>query len=96
MADIRAFAAIRPRKGLEARIAALPYDVYNTEEAREIVNREPLSFLRIDRAETSFPREEEAAVMKTEFIRQHGICFGKGSREGISCRRIRHVITCMV
>ncbi len=60
MADIRAFAAIRPRKGLEARIAALPYDVYNTEEAREIVNREPLSFLRIDRAETSFPREEEA------------------------------------
>src|SRR5699024_4504472 len=38
-----------------ARVAALPYDVYSREEAKREVEREPLSFLRIDRAETQFP-----------------------------------------
>lgn len=55
MADVKPFKAIRPRNGLEDRIAALPYDVYNREEAKREVTREPLSFLRIDRAETQFP-----------------------------------------
>ena len=54
MAKIIPFKAIRPQKGLESKIAALPYDVYNREEAKEVVKREPLSFLRIDRAETQF------------------------------------------
>ena len=54
MADVKPFKAIRPRKGLEDRIAALPYDVYSREEAKREVMREPLSFLRIDRAETQF------------------------------------------
>lgn len=58
MADIRAFAAFRPKKGLERQTAALPYDVYNTQEAREVVEKEPLSFLKIDRAETAFSREK--------------------------------------
>lgn len=35
-------------------MAALPYDVYNREEACREVAREPLSFLKIDRAETQF------------------------------------------
>ncbi len=54
MAKIRPFNAIRPAKGLEDRIAALPYDVYNRAEAKEAVKGNVLSFLRIDRAETSF------------------------------------------
>lgn len=54
MAEIKPFRAIRPKKGLEARIAALPYDVYSSEEARKEVEREPYSFLKIDRAETQF------------------------------------------
>lgn len=54
MADVKPFKAIRPAKGLEHRIAALPYDVYNREEAKAEVEKEPLSFLRIDRAETQF------------------------------------------
>ena len=37
MASIRAFAAIRPRKDLTERIAALPYDVYSREEAKKEV-----------------------------------------------------------
>ena len=54
MAQIRPFQCIRPREELVSRIAALPYDVYNREEAKKEVSREPLSFLRIDRAETQF------------------------------------------
>ena len=60
MADIKPFKAIRPRKGLERQIAALPYDVYSREEAKREVEKEPLSFLRIDRAETLFPDNVDA------------------------------------
>lgn len=54
MAEIRPFRAYRPAPGLEGRIAALPYDVYNREEACEAVRANPDSFLAIDRAETGF------------------------------------------
>lgn len=57
MATIKSFKSIRPVKGYEEKIAALPYDVYNREEAYEIVKKEPLSFLRIDRAETQFDKD---------------------------------------
>lgn len=55
MATIRPFQGIRPQIEYAQKIAALPYDVYSSEEAREIVEKEPLSFLRVDRAETNFP-----------------------------------------
>lgn len=57
MADIRPFRAFRPQKGLEEKIAALPYDVYNREEACRVVRENPDSFLAIDRAETGFGPE---------------------------------------
>ena len=57
MAEIRPFSAYRPAPGRESRIAALPYDVYNREEAAEIVRKNPDSFLAIDRAETGFGNE---------------------------------------
>ena len=59
MAEIRAFRGIRPAAGKEADIAALPYDVYNREEARKSVEGKPLTFLRIDRAETQLPEETD-------------------------------------
>lgn len=52
MANISPFLCIRPREDLADKIAALPYDVYNREEAKEVVQRQPYSFLKIDRAET--------------------------------------------
>lgn len=55
MALIRPFQGVRPAKELASSIAALPYDVYNREEARDVVKNNPLSFLKIDRAETLFP-----------------------------------------
>lgn len=54
MAIMKPFSAYRPAKGLEAEIAALPYDVYNRKEAVEVVRQNPGSFLAIDRAETQF------------------------------------------
>ena len=55
MAEIRPFIGIRPQRGKAAAVAALPYDVYNREEATKYVKEHPESFLRIDRAETQFP-----------------------------------------
>ncbi len=55
MADIIPFRALRPRTDLAKKIAALPYDVYNRNEAREAVKEDEYTFLRIDRPETQFP-----------------------------------------
>ena len=55
MATIKPFIGIRPSKEKASCIAALPYDVYSSEEARKVVENDSLSFLRIDRPETQFP-----------------------------------------
>ncbi|MDF2542807.1 MAG: hypothetical protein K0S47_2525 [Herbinix sp.] len=57
MADVKPFFCIRPDQRVAARVAALPYDVYNRNEALQEVVREPLSFLKIDRAETQFDEQ---------------------------------------
>lgn len=57
MAQIRPFKAVRPKSELADKIAARPYDVYSSSEARKIVESNPFSFLKIDRAETQFPEE---------------------------------------
>lgn len=54
MPKVTPFQGIRPTPELASRIAALPYDVYNRKEACLEVQKEPLSFLKIDRAETQF------------------------------------------
>lgn len=54
MASIRPFKAYRPEPALADKCAALPYDVFNSKEARVEVEKEPLSFLAIDRPETQF------------------------------------------
>jgi uncharacterized protein (DUF1015 family) len=55
MATVKPFLCIRPKEDVAGRVAALPYDVYNRKEAKLEVEREPLSFLKVDRAETGFP-----------------------------------------
>lgn len=59
MPVIRPFRGVRPAPDKASAIAALPYDVYNRKEAKEVVKRNPLSFLKIDRAETQFPDETD-------------------------------------
>jgi uncharacterized protein (DUF1015 family) len=55
MSDIRPFRALRPRPELAARIAAPPYDVVNTVEARRIAEGNPLCFLHVSRPEIDLP-----------------------------------------
>ncbi|MDR2939145.1 MAG: DUF1015 family protein [Clostridiales bacterium] len=64
---IKPFKAIRPRKGLAEKIAALPYDVMSSSEAREIAKNNPYSFLHIDKAEIDLDESidiYDAAVYK--------------------------------
>ena len=51
MAVFRPFKAIRPVPDKAAAVAALPYDVMNSDEAREMVKGNPYSFLHVDKAE---------------------------------------------
>ena len=56
MALYRAFQAFRPEKSKQALIPALPYDVMNSDEAKEMVKDNPYSFLHIDKAEIDLPK----------------------------------------
>ncbi|MBR1931988.1 MAG: DUF1015 domain-containing protein [Lachnospiraceae bacterium] len=90
MANIRPFRAYRPKEGMEAKIAALPYDVYNRQEACAVVEKNPDSFLAIDRAETQFGPEvdtyapevyEKAAgllhdrIRRGDFVQEEKPCY---------------------
>lgn len=57
MAIIKSFKALRPVQNLASKIAALPYDVMNSEEAREMVKDNEYSFLHVDRAEVNLSKE---------------------------------------
>ena len=51
MAVFRPFQAVRPVPALADKVAALPYDVMSSKEAREMVAGNPHSFLHVDKAE---------------------------------------------
>lgn len=55
MAKIKAFKAFRPAKNLAVKVAARPYDVLNSEEARQEAEGNQYSFLRITKSEIEFP-----------------------------------------
>lgn len=51
MVKVSPFKAIRPKETIADKLASLPYDVLNTQEARELGRENPFSFLHIDKAE---------------------------------------------
>lgn len=51
MAIVRPFRAIRPAEEKAKDVAALPYDVMSSDEARKMVIGNPYSFLHVDKAE---------------------------------------------
>ena len=55
MALIKPFRGLRPTVDLASHVATLPYDVMNTEEAREMAAGNPYSFLHVSRAEIDLP-----------------------------------------
>lgn len=57
MAQVRPFKAVRPNEKLVAKVAALPYDVMTSDEARDMVKDNPYSFLHVDKAEIDLVRD---------------------------------------
>jgi uncharacterized protein (DUF1015 family) len=57
MAALVPFRALRPTPESAARVAAVPYDVVNTEEAAALAEGNPLSFLHVSRAEIGLARD---------------------------------------
>lgn len=55
MAIIRPFNALRPPPERAAQVAAVPYDVVNTAEARALASGNPWSFLHVSRPEIDLP-----------------------------------------
>ena len=51
MSQIRPFRAWRPRRDVASQVASPPYDVMNSEEARAMVEGNPLSFLHVVKPE---------------------------------------------
>ena len=59
MLRINPFEALRPTRGYESQVASVPYDVVNTEEARQLAANNPHSFLHIVRAEIDMPEDTD-------------------------------------
>jgi len=55
MSQIKPFRAYRPQPTLAKRVASVPYDVINTEEARQLAEGNPVSFLHVGRPEIDVP-----------------------------------------
>jgi uncharacterized protein (DUF1015 family) len=55
MSALHAFRALRPDPAAATRVASVPYDVVNTEEARALATSNPLSFLHVTRSEIDLP-----------------------------------------
>ena len=57
MAVVRPFRALRPEADAASAVAAVPYDVVSTDEARTLAAGNPLSFLHVSRSEIDLPPE---------------------------------------
>jgi hypothetical protein len=55
MVSFRAFPAWRPPAALASRVAAVPYDVVDRDEARQLAAGEPLSLLHVTRPDIDLP-----------------------------------------
>ena len=55
MSVIKPFKGLRPKKQYAEKVASHPYDVINSEEAREIAAGNPLSFLHVNKPEIDLP-----------------------------------------
>ncbi len=82
MAILKPFKAVRPKDEYASVVGALPYDVMNSEEAREMVKDKPYSFLHVDKAEVDLPQGidiysaevYEKAKENLEALSEKGIC----------------------
>jgi uncharacterized protein (DUF1015 family) len=59
MASLHPFRALRPAPAAAPAVSSVPYDVVNTEEARQLASSNPLSFLHVTRSEIDLPPDTD-------------------------------------
>jgi uncharacterized protein (DUF1015 family) len=59
MASLHPFRALRPSSESASAVSSVPYDVVNTEEARQLTAGNPLSFLHVTRSEIDLPPDTD-------------------------------------
>jgi uncharacterized protein (DUF1015 family) len=59
MSQLKPFKAFRPKPELAGQVASVPYDVINTEEARQLAAGNPNSFLHVGRPEIDLPPDTD-------------------------------------
>ncbi len=64
MAIIKSFRALRPTLEKAKPVSCVPYDVVYESEVREFIKLNPLSFLRVTRAEAEFPEGSNPPIEK--------------------------------
>ena len=57
MVVVRSFRGLRPKQELASKVAAPPYDVLSSPEAREMARENDLSFLHINKPEIDLPAD---------------------------------------
>lgn len=80
MVNVRPFRGLRPARELAEKIASPPYDVLDSDEAREIVAHNPLSFLRVVKPEVDLdpsvdlydPKVYEQGAFNLRHLMEHG------------------------
>lgn len=83
MSKVLPFKAVRPKKEYAEAVAALPYDVMNSAEAREMAKGKEYSFLHVDKAEIDLPEDtciyDEKVYLKArenlDKLVSDGVCF---------------------
>ncbi len=82
MAIFKSFKALRPKSEYACQVAALPYDVMNSAEARKMVGDNKYSFLHVDKAEIDLDESidiyDEKVYLKARenllALEKEGIC----------------------
>lgn len=59
MASVHPFRAVRPPQDKVAQVSSPPYDVMNSQEARDMAGDNPLSFLHVSRPEIDLPEDTD-------------------------------------
>jgi uncharacterized protein (DUF1015 family) len=96
MAQIQPFKALRPQPALAAAVAARPYDVLNSEEARVEAQGNPQSFLHVTKSEIDFSSDidihSDAVYEKAKANLESFIAQGTLVQEEMACYYIYQLI----
>lgn len=84
MAIFKSFKAVRPTNEYAHMVAALPYDVMNSEEARAMTQDKPYSFLHVDKAEIDLPAHIDIYDEKVYLKAKENL--SKLESDGICCQ----------